>query len=84
MTILRSIEGKTAQELLGKFTLWENYISISLQIEWDMIVKFLSILNLVEFYLVQNRKENCHHDQLELLEKFTLWENYGGLRLSAK
>ena len=40
---------------------WENYISISFHIEWDMIVVtvFLSILNQMEFYLVQNRKENC-------------------------
>ena len=43
---------------------WENYISISSHIEWDMIVVtvFLSILNQMEFHLVQNRMENCHHD----------------------
>ena len=34
---------------------WENYISNSLQIEWDMIVVtvILSILNQIEFHLVQ-------------------------------
>ena len=39
---------------------WEIYISISFQIEWDMIVVtvLLSILNQMEFHLVQNRKEN--------------------------
>ena len=41
---------------------WENYASNSFQIEWDMIMVtvFLSILNQMEFYLVQNRKENYH------------------------
>ena len=36
---------------------WENYISISFPIEWDMIVVtvFLSILNYMEFHLVPNR-----------------------------
>ena len=45
---------------------WENYISISFHIEWDMIVMtvFPSILNQIEFHLVQNRKENCHHDHI--------------------
>ena len=34
---------------------WENYISISFQIEWYMIVVivFLTILNQMEFHLVQ-------------------------------
>ena len=45
---------------------WKNYISISFQIDWDMIVVtvFLSILNQMEIHLVQNRKENCHHDHI--------------------
>ena len=45
---------------------WENYYSISFQIEWDMIVVtvFLSILNQMEIHLVENRKENCHHDHI--------------------
>ena len=45
------------------FIHWENSYSNSFQIEWDMIVVtvFLSILNQMEFPLVQNRKENCHH-----------------------
>ena len=45
---------------------WENYISSSFPIEWDMIVVtvFLSILNQMEFHLVQNRKENCYHDHI--------------------
>jgi len=44
----------------------ENSYSIFFQIEWDMIVVtvFLSILNQMEFNLVQNRKENWHHDQI--------------------
>jgi len=47
--------------------------SISFQIEWDLIVVsvFLSILNQIEFHLVQNRKENCHHDHIP----FNLKEN---------
>ena len=34
---------------------WENYISISFQIEWGMVVVtvFLSILNQIEFHLVK-------------------------------
>ena len=45
---------------------WENSYYISFQIEWDMIVVtvFLSILNQMEFYLVQNRKKNCHYDYI--------------------
>ena len=45
---------------------WENMYSISFQIEWDMVVvtAFFSILNQMEFHLVQNRKENCHHDHI--------------------
>ena len=45
---------------------WENYISISFQLELDMIVVtvFLSILNQMELHLVQNRKENYHHDHI--------------------
>ena len=37
----------------------KNYISISFQIEWDMIVVtvFLLILNQMEFHLVQNRRK---------------------------
>ena len=35
-------------------------------IRWDMIVVivFLSILNQMDFYLVQNRMENCHHNHI--------------------
>ena len=46
-------------------------ISISFQIEWDMIVVtvFLSILNQMDFHLVQNRKENCHHDHIPSIRK---------------
>ena len=45
---------------------WENYISISFHIEWDMTVVtvILSILNQMEFNLVQNRKKNCNHDHI--------------------
>ena len=46
----------------------ENYISISFQIGWDMIVVtvFHSIMNQMEFHLVQNRKENGHHDHIPI------------------
>ena len=42
----------------------KNYISNSFQIEWDMILLtvFLSILNQMEFHLIQNQKENSYHD----------------------
>ena len=58
---------------------WENSHSISFQIEWETIVvtvfllilnqmKFhlvsVSDLNQMEFNLVQNRKENCHHEHI--------------------
>ena len=45
---------------------WENYVSISFQIEWDMIVVtvFIVILNQMELHLVQNRNENCHHNHI--------------------
>ena len=45
---------------------YKNSYSISFQIEWDMIVVtvILSILNQMGFYLVQNRKKNCHHDDI--------------------
>ena len=45
---------------------WENYTFISFHIEWDVIVVtvLLLILNQMEFHLVQNRKENCHHDHI--------------------
>ena len=45
---------------------WENCVSISFHIEWDMIVVtvFLPILNQMLFHLVQNLKENCHHDHI--------------------
>ena len=40
--------------------------NISYQIEWDMIVAtvFLSILSQMDFHLVQNREENCHHNHI--------------------
>ena len=47
-------------------TLMKNSYSISIPIEWDMIVVtvFLSILNHMEFHLVKYRKENRHHDHI--------------------
>ena len=55
----------------GKFVIlsvvhWENYISISFYIEWDMIVVtiFILIFNQMEFHLVENRKKNCHLDRI--------------------
>ena len=52
--------------LLSNLPHWEDYISLSFQIEWDMIVVtvFLSILNQIDFPLAKNRKENCHHDHI--------------------
>ena len=46
----------------------ENYTNNSFHIQWDVIVVtiFLPILNQMEFHLVQNRKENCHHDHIPL------------------
>ena len=32
-----------------------------------VVTVFLSILNQMEFHLVENRKENCHHDHIPLL-----------------
>ena len=45
---------------------WGNYISNSFHISWDMTVVtvFLSILNQMDFHLVQNWKENCHHGHI--------------------
>ena len=45
---------------------WENFISISFHIEWNMIVVtvFLLVLSQMEFHFVQNRNENCHHDHI--------------------
>ena len=45
---------------------WKNYISNSFQFEWDMMVVtvFFSILNQMEFHLIQNWKENCHHNHI--------------------
>ena len=56
---------------LAVFVHWENYTSNSSHIEWDIIMMtvFLSILNQMEFYLVQNRKENCHYDHIPFHEK---------------
>ena len=52
--------------LISKITHWQNYYSIYFQIEWDMIVVtvYLSFLNQMDFHLVQNWKENCHHDHI--------------------
>ena len=43
---------------------WRNYISF--QMEWDVTVVtvFLSISNQMEFHLIQNWKENRHHDHI--------------------
>ena len=65
-------------------THWENFISRSFQIEWDMIMVtvFLSIWNQMDFHLVQNRKENCHHDHIPFNVKGNgneVFEVHGGL-----
>ena len=54
-------------KIFKQFELNQNIsISISFQMEWDMIVVavFSSILNQMEFHLVQDRMENCHHDHI--------------------
>ena len=43
---------------------WENYVSISFHIEWDMIVVTVFLLNQLEFPLVQYQKENCYYDHI--------------------
>ena len=46
---------------------WQNYLSISFQTEWDMIVVtvFLSIFwTKWNSICVQNWKENCHHNHI--------------------
>ena len=61
---------------------WENCTSNFLHFEWNMIVVtvFFSILNQMEFNLVQNRKENCHHDHTPFNVKgigstvFSVWK----------
>ena len=35
-----------------------------LECDMIMVTVFLSMLNQMEFNLVQNRKENCHHDHI--------------------
>ena len=68
---------------LAVFLHWEKHISNSFHIEWDMIkvTVFLSILNQMEFHLVQNRKENCHLDRIPFNVKgigcivFSVWWN---------
>ena len=53
------------------------------KIEWDIFVVtvFLSILSQMEFHLVQNRKEHCHHDYIPFDMKgnkslvFSSWQN---------
>ena len=62
-----------------------------------VVIVFLSILNQMEFHLVQNRKENCHHDYIPFDVKgngnivFSVWlkflikesanSNIGGLAI---
>jgi len=54
------------QSILKGFIHWENYVSISFQIEWDMIVWtfFLSILTQMKIHWVQNWKKNCPYDHI--------------------
>ena len=65
VTSISQHDGKICRKLIYDFH-GENYISISFHIEWDMILVtvFLSILNQMEIYLIQNRIENCHHDHI--------------------
>ena len=50
---------------------WENYISISFHIEWDMIVVtvFLSLLNQTEFHMVQNQKKT-----VSMIISYSMWK----------
>ena len=65
--------GETIQKrsLLSTLRTEKTSFIFSFQIEWDMIVVtvFLSILNKMEFHMVQNRKENCHHDRIQISVK---------------
>ena len=65
--------------IYGSRVHWENYISISFQIEWDMFVvtDFLSILNQMEFHLVHNPKENCHNDHIPIILATELFRRSG-------
>ena len=42
------------------------FISISFQVELNtaVVMLFLASLNQMEVHLVQNQKENCHHDHI--------------------
>ena len=54
-----------------------------------MVTDLFSILNQMEFHLVQNRKENCHHDHIPFNVKrignivfAVCWSNYYGTDFS--
>ena len=51
----------------------------SFQIEWNVIVVivFLSILNQMELFLVQNREENCHDNHIPFERKTKMRELKG-------
>ena len=55
---------------------WEKLYSISFHIKWDMIVVtvFLSILNQMEFHLVQNR--NITEKKLTIVNLFSVMFRY--------
>jgi len=55
-----------AQNSLGKKSVLhlEKYISIHIELYMIVLTVFLLILIQMEIYLVQNRKENCHHDHI--------------------
>ena len=68
------IEAPNSNQIIFSCTLqpfhalsFQSMFSInSFHIEWDMIIVtvFLSMMNQMEFHLVQNWKENCHHDHI--------------------
>ena len=66
VSMSRSLDGREFySQRCVVYTLKKLYF-LFFQIEWDMIVVtvFLPILNQMEFHLVENRQENCHHDHI--------------------
>ena len=64
-----AVQSNSTAEINSAFSvklIWENEYYIFFQIESDTIVVTvsLSILNQIEFHLVQNQNENCYHDRI--------------------
>ena len=73
---LQYTEGrKPPRQPVNIFVHWENYISISFHIEWDMIegTVFLSILNQMEFHLVQK----IERETVPTIISHSIWKEMG-------